>query len=133
MTDYTVFRPINPVEDLIEKYEAACLAYEKAKDEKAAIAEQLASHFPDEPGEHEQVFGKKLLIVTIPEKWTWDQAVMETLFAGTKAPDYVTTKMTVTRKSYEKLPDPDQAYLRPALTRGPGSPKITIKEAKDAI
>lgn len=117
--------------DLIEKYHQACLDYDRAQETKKALGEQLASYFPDAPGDYEAVTPTMVCRVSIPEKFEWEQDVLASMYAGTKLPDYVSQRLSIPRKKYEALSQPEKDALKAALTRGPGSPRITIKARED--
>jgi hypothetical protein len=119
------------LQDLVEKYHQACLDHERAKEAKEVLGEQLVSYFPDAPGEYEAATPKMVCRVVIPEKFDWDQDLLGAMFAGAKLPDYVSQRLSISRKKFEALTEAEQNAVKVALTRGPGSPRITIKSRED--
>jgi hypothetical protein len=129
----SAFTPAHPLDAAIDEFVEITNTLEGLKERKEVLAQQIAAHFPDEPGEYSEIVGKTEVKVKISEKWSWEQDVLEALFASTPLPDYIEQKLSVKRKDFDKLTDTERTALLPALTREPAKPRITIKAAKDGI
>jgi hypothetical protein len=100
---------------------------ERLKDLKDTIAAEA----DEEPGEYEVVAGEFIAKVKRPEKYTWDDAILETIVGGIKLakggiPDAVSTQLRVDKKKYDALPVHEKALLSPALTIGPGADSVRV-------
>ena len=129
----SVFTPAHPLDAVIDEFAKITTEMEGLKDRKEVLAQQIASHFPDEPGDYSEIVGMTEVKVKIAEKWSWEQDVLEHMFGGSALPDYIEQKLTVKRKDFEKLTDTERTALLPALTREPGKPRITLAPAKAGI
>jgi hypothetical protein len=93
------------------------------------LSEQIASEFPDGPGDHAIVVeGKTVISCSRSEVWSWDQEYLEQLFAAGTAPEHVKVRYSVDKRRFEHLPDDEKKLLIPALTRKAGKARIAVKE-----
>jgi hypothetical protein len=129
----SVFTPAHPLDAIVDEYVALETAFEGLKDRKEALSQQIAAHFPNEPGDYSEIVGKTEVKVKVGEKWSWEQDVLEAMFASTPLPDYIEQRLSVKRKDFEKLSETEKLALLPALTREPAKPRITIVPAKAGI
>jgi len=100
---------------------------EKIQEKITTISDEILTNFPEEAGEFSDSYGTMFVKVSRAERWTWDSDVLEGLVgAMPKTPECVTKKLSVDKRKFQKLPDPDRAALLPALERKPGPAKISV-------
>ena len=95
------------------------------------MKEIISAEADEEPGEYEVVAGGYVAKVKRPEKYTWDDAILESLVGGVTLskggiPDAVSTQIKVNKDKYDALPAHEKALLSPALTVGPGADRVTV-------
>ena len=103
---------------------------EKQEEVKASLGylkEILLSDLPEEPGEYPIDMGDgRALVVSIPEKWSWDKKMLKDIYEVAGLPECVSHSFTVDRKKYEAAPDNIKEVLRKALTIECGLPTIKV-------
>jgi hypothetical protein len=91
------------------------------------LAKEIAAWFPEEPGEHSQVLADGMVVqVKRSENWTWDSEKLLALFASVPLPVHVKVKYSVSKREFLRLTEAEQKELISALTRGLGSPRVTV-------
>lgn len=82
-----------------------------------------------EPGQYEFSSTTHDLVLTIPEKYTWDEDELATMSLRSDAVGaMIGVKHTVKKTEYDKAPEAIKSDLGAALTIEPGSPRATVKE-----
>lgn len=117
-------------EDEIENLARDVAALEKEQDTIAKALgpkkERLAAYFPEEVGEHTRTVNGVNITVKRSESLEWDTDILDQLFVTTPLPDFVSKKLSVPKRKWDKLDDTTKQGLLPALTRKPGAPRISI-------
>ena len=80
---------------------------------------------PEEFGEQTRVYGKDVVTINRQERFHWDQDILEELFKSGKLPAHIKKRLTVEKRTFQKLTEAEQKELQPALTRKPGP--ISVK------
>lgn len=101
---------------------------EQLEAEEKLLVEDLARFVPEVAGDHALNTERHTIIVTRGERYLWDRDILEQMF-GTDPedlPDYVKQNLTIDKRRYLKLDEPEKDKLRPALTRKLSAPKLTV-------
>lgn len=100
---------------------------EQIQEKIERISDELLTHFPEDAGEFQESFGSMHVTVNRAERWNWDTDVLEGIVgAMPKLPECVNRKLSVDKRKFQKLPEPDRLVLLPALERKPGPAKISV-------
>ena len=99
----------------------------------SVLGDQILTAFTEESGEQVLPINNNIsIIVNRVERWTWDTELLDEIFAQSDSlPPHVQKRITVDKRKFQALSDDQKRELLPALTRKPGSAKITIKEASN--
>lgn len=123
----TPTRDLNPLLEKARLYATMKEQADAMNEVVSGLAKEIGGWFPEEAGEHTQVLADGTVVeVKRSETWNWDSDALEAMFATTPLPDHVKRKFSVNKKDYLRLPEEDQKELRQALTRGLGSPRVTV-------
>lgn len=92
------------------------------------LKEIIAAELPQEPGDYPiEVDDETTLLVTIPEKWSWDKKGLREYFPAGSAPDCVTLSYSVDRGLFEQAEPNVKEVLSTLLTIGPGAPSFKVE------
>jgi hypothetical protein len=128
----------NTLEDDKALSNAAALAkeYKDITDTKAALdvrekelKNSLLGLFDQEFGEQIKTFDGYQVTVDVGERWDWDSEMLAQIFETSETlPHHIVKKLTVHRRTFEKLNDSQKAEVIPALTRNFGTVKIKVEK-----
>jgi len=106
--------------------------FERSEEIKASLSylkDILLSDLPEEPGEYPiEMDDSSTLVVSIPEKWTWDKKLLKEIYSSAGLPECVSQSFTVDRKKFEAASDDVKEVLRKALTIQCGLPTIKVRK-----
>ena len=89
---------------------------------------ELAGMAPEMPGTHVLDGSKYRAEVSYSEKYEWDNEELIKMFSSGSLPHYCAMRLSIHKKSYERLSASEQAELAPALTIKLSAPKIDVGE-----
>jgi hypothetical protein len=112
--------------DLAEKLFEAEEQLAEVKRSADILSEQIAAQFPHEAGKQTRTLGDLELTVSCSERWEWDHELLAALYEQGKLPSFVTRKLSVDRKIFDRLPSDAQDDLRAALTRKLMKPQVKV-------
>ena len=118
------------LKDICEEYKLLAERKEQIDSRMAILSDKILAEFVEQAGEQTMTVGNTHTItVNRPERWNWDSDIIEDLFPSDSAiAPHVNKRMTVDKRKFQGLDDKDKKSLLPALTRKPGTAKITVTE-----
>tara|TARA_Y100001970_G_scaffold145912_1_gene179140 strand:- start:15392 stop:15802 length:411 start_codon:yes stop_codon:yes gene_type:complete len=128
MSDWEQFESDTENAPISQKIEELKERKRKQEDNAKAIEKleaDLVAEFPEEFGEQTRVYGKDVVTINRQERFHWDQDILEELFKSGKLPAHIKKRLTVEKRTFQKLTETEQKELQPALTRKPGP--ISVK------
>lgn len=93
------------------------------------LRDTLVASFPEDPGEFSQVVGAYVLTLKRGETWSWDSDKLSEFYLTGVMPDYVSKKLSIPKRAFQKLDQSEQEALLDALERKPGSPRLSVTKA----
>tara|TARA_R110000764_G_scaffold87422_3_gene168258 strand:+ start:2151 stop:2555 length:405 start_codon:yes stop_codon:yes gene_type:complete len=120
----------SPLADIAEEYRVLVERKEQIESRMTVLSDKILSEFIETSGEQSLAVSNKLTIhINRPERWTWDSEIIADLYPSDgDSPPHITKKMSVDKRKFQGLEDEEKRILLPALTRKPGSAKISITE-----
>lgn len=109
-----------------ERFLALSEAKKRLEEELDLLAATLAANVPEDPGDHGLDTKNYVVTVRRSERWEWDSEALASMFVTTALPSYVRTKYMIAKRDFKRLPEAEQKELIRALTRRPGSARITV-------
>lgn len=132
MSDWDTYpeNELSPLAEVAEEYRVLLERKEQIESRLTILSDKILSEFVEVPGEQSLVVSNRLTIhINRPERWTWDSEIISDLYPSEEeAPPHITKKMSVDKRRFHGLDDAEKKILLPALTRKPGTAKISIKE-----
>tara|TARA_B100000287_G_scaffold110152_1_gene102470 strand:- start:632 stop:1084 length:453 start_codon:yes stop_codon:yes gene_type:complete len=129
MSDWDKFEQQAKHKPLTEMIEGLLDARRK-QDEANKLVEQfeakLIAEFPEEFGEQSKAIGDNIVTVNRQERFHWDQDKLEEIFNKSPLPPHVKRRLTVEKRTYQKLTKAEQDTVEPALTIKPGPVSVKI-------
>ncbi len=118
------------LQELMKEFKSTNGLIESLKEKLDVIREEILDFFPKEPGQYEQVSqgGTHLLEVRISEKWSWDEEKLAHIVDEKELPYFMKRKLSVDKRKFERLDEPEKDAYLDALTRAPGVARISVKE-----
>jgi hypothetical protein len=92
------------------------------------ISAKMKALFPTGIGEFAADAGRYIVTLKRGDKYTWDTKKLEGLFISKTMPEYVKRRLSIDKRTYQRLDADEQDRLAEALTVEPGSVKIEIVE-----
>lgn len=120
--------------DLATDLMEAAAVLEAAKARYKQLCETACLMVPEEPGSFLIDTPKHIIRVSRPEKYEWDEELLERMFGGSPYPVFVMRRLSIPKNKFDALPEADQKALHPALTRKPGAATVKVepKTTKEA-
>lgn len=94
-----------------------------------ALRDNLIASFPEDPGEFSQVVGGYVVTCKRGETWSWDTEKLADHYLHVPLPEYVSKKLSIPRKEFQKLDEQERETLLEALERKPGSARLSVTKA----
>lgn len=125
--------PQHPKAERLKDHASQYAKYlEQSEEVKASLSylkDIILSDLPEEPGEYPiEMDDSSTLVVSIPEKWTWDKKLLKEIYPSAGLPECVSQSFTVDRKKFEAASDDVKEVLRKALTIQCGLPTIKVRK-----
>ncbi len=103
---------------------------DQLKQRKKELQGVIEGQFPEgEIGEWMRKFGGYQVTFKRGEKLEWDTDALKALVDAGEVPDHIKLKLSVDKRKYDALPQPERDKLLPALTVKPGTTKIEVESA----
>ena len=113
---------------IAEDFKSTVQQIEDLQEKADRLKNQIEAEFSQDTGEQNKQAGAYLITLTRQERWSWDKDVLIEIYQSPDAmPDFIKKTYSIDRRKWKTLSDDEQAKLLPALTRKPGSSKITVK------
>jgi len=128
MSDWDKFEAENnlkPLLQVVEDLQTANQEQEKANQKVETLEAKLIAEFPEEFGEQSKAIGVNIVTINRQERFQWDQDVLADIFKKEPLPVHVKRRLTVEKRTFQKLTEAEQKKVMPALTRKPGP--VTVK------
>lgn len=130
--------PIQSEEDrakmgrLAVEYDKVDRELKALKDRHKHLREEIVGMHADEIGDQVGQYptpdgGYIAVTVSISEKRTYDEEVLEAMFAERNLPEFIKRKLSVDQRALRKADDAEKQAVVPALTIEPGTVKIKIE------
>lgn len=119
----------DPLAYLAERLEQARKRLDEAEEEWETLSKQAIAQVSQDFGEHVLDAGQRLIKVKRAERYTWDHDLLATMFdEAEELPEYVSRKLAVDKRKFDKLDDEEKFELLPALTRKPGPVTVAVEK-----
>ena len=117
-----------PLAEKARQYRELKQVHDNLKADLDYLADDILSHFPEEPGSHDCLIDDNLrIVVSIQERWSWDERKLQEIASDKDAmPDCVKEKLVVDKRKFQRLSEQEQDEYLDALTRKPGSATIKV-------
>jgi len=128
MSDWDKFEAENnlkPLLQMVEDLQTANQEQDNANQKVETLEAKLIAEFPEEFGEQSKAIGVNIVTINRQERFQWDQEVLENIFKKETLPIHVKRRLTVEKRTFQKLTEAEQKKVMPALTRKPGP--VTVK------
>jgi len=111
----------------VTEYQRIDETLQSLKDQHEGLLETIAAEFPIMSGEQAIDVNGMTVTCARTERWTWDNELLEDLFASAdELPDHIKKRLTVNKRLFQHLDDDVKQVLLPALTRTPGPAKVKV-------
>tara|TARA_B100000745_G_scaffold300348_1_gene253923 strand:+ start:26 stop:427 length:402 start_codon:yes stop_codon:yes gene_type:complete len=114
------------MQKLIEEYTETKTIFDEAKEKVTTIEAKIVAEFTDEFGEQSKQIGSNIVTINRQERFDWDQDKLEALFHSGTVPEYVRKRLSVDKRSFQRLTETEQTPLLVALTRKPGPVSVKV-------
>ena len=128
MSDWDKFEAENnlkPLLQMVEDLQTANQEQEQANTKVEKLEAKLIAEFSEEFGEQSKAIGVNIVTINRQERFQWDQDVLADIFKKETLPSHVKRRLTVEKRTFQKLTEAEQKKVMPALTRKPGP--VTVK------
>ena len=133
MTDWDKFEAETanaPMSKIIDELKEQRRVRDDATKRVEQLEAKIVSEFPEEFGDQTKVYGDDVVTINRLERFNWDQDVLDDIFKAKPLPDHVKRRLTVDKRTFQKLTETDQEVLAPALTRKPGPVSVKLTRSK---
>lgn len=133
MTDWDKFEAETanaPMSKIIDELKEQRRVRDDATKRVEQLEAKIVSEFPEEFGDQTKVYGDDVVTINRQERFNWDQDVLDDIFKAKPLPDHVKRRLTVDKRTFQKLTETDQEVLAPALTRKPGPVSVKLTRSK---
>ena len=114
------------MQKLLEEYAATKTIFDEAKEKMTTIEAKIVAEFNDDFGEQSKQIGSNIVTINRQERFDWDQDKLEALFNSGTVPEYVRKRLSVDKRSFQRLTETEQTPLLVALTRRPGPISVKV-------
>lgn len=114
------------MQKLLEEYTETKTIFDEAKEKVSTIEAKIVAEFSDDFGEQSKQIGSKIVTINRQERFDWDQDKLEALFNSGTVPEYVRKRLSVDKRSFQRLTETEQTPLLVALTRRPGPISVKV-------
>ncbi len=116
----------------VTEYQRLAETLDQMKEQHEGLLETIAAEFPIMSGEQAIDVNGMTVTCTRSERWTWDNELLEDLFASSdELPEHIKKRLTVNKRLFQFLEDEQKKALLPALTRTPGPAKVKVIKVSD--
>ncbi len=133
MTDWDKFEAETanaPMSKIIDELKEQRRVRDDATKRVEQLEAKIVSEFPEEFGDQTKVYGDDVVTINRQERFNWDQDILDNIFKAKPLPDHVKRRLTVDKRTFQKLTETDQEVLAPALTRKPGPVSVKLTRSK---
>ena len=133
MTDWDKFEADTanaPMSQIIDELKDQRRVLSDATKRVEQLEAKIISEFPEEFGDQTKVYGDDVVTINRQERYNWDQDKLDDIFKTQPLPDHVKRRLTVDKRTFQKLTETDQVVLAPALTRKPGPVSVKLTRSK---
>ena len=133
MTDWDKFEAETanaPMSKIIDELKEQRRVRDDATKRVEQLEAKIVSQFPEEFGDQTKVYGDDVVTINRQERFNWDQDILDNIFKAKPLPDHVKRRLTVDKRTFQKLTETDQEVLAPALTRKPGPVSVKLTRSK---
>ena len=133
MTDWDKFEAETanaPMSKIIDELKEQRRVRDDATKRVEQLEAKIVSEFPEEFGDQTKVYGDDVVTINRQERFNWDQDILYNIFKAKPLPDHVKRRLTVDKRTFQKLTETDQEVLAPALTRKPGPVSVKLTRSK---
>ena len=133
MTDWDKFEAETanaPMSKIIDELKEQRRVRDDATKRVEQLEAKIVSEFPEEFGDQTKVYGDDVVTINRQERFNWEQDILDTIFKAKPLPDHVKRRLTVDKRTFQKLTETDQEVLAPALTRKPGPVSVKLTRSK---
>tara|TARA_R100001086_G_C11703741_1_gene222107 strand:+ start:126 stop:527 length:402 start_codon:yes stop_codon:yes gene_type:complete len=133
MTDWDKFEAETanaPMSKIIDELKEQRRVRDDATKRVEQLEAKIVSEFPEEFGDQTKVYGDDVVTINRQERFNWDQDILDDIFKAKPLPDHVKRRLTVDKRTFQKLTETDQEVLAPALTRKPGPVSVKLTRSK---
>ena len=133
MTDWDKFEAETanaPMSKIIDELKEQRRVRDDATKRVEQLEAKIVSEFPEEFGDQTKVYGNDVVTINRQERFNWDQDILDNIFKAKPLPDHVKRRLTVDKRTFQKLTETDQEVLAPALTRKPGPVSVKLTRSK---
>ena len=133
MTDWDKFEAETanaPMSKIIDELKEQRRVRDDATKRLEQLEAKIVSEFPEEFGDQTKVYGDDVVTINRQERFNWDQDILDNIFKAKPLPDHVKRRLTVDKRTFQKLTETDQEVLAPALTRKPGPVSVKLTRSK---
>ena len=114
------------MQKLLEEYTETKTIFDEAKEKVTTIEARIIAEFNDDFGEQSKQIGSNIVTINRQERFDWDQDKLEALFNSGTVPEYVRKRLSVDKRSFQRLTETEQTPLLVALTRRPGPISVKV-------
>ena len=114
------------MQKLLEEYAETKTIFDEAKEKVTTIEARIVAEFNDDFGEQSKQIGSSIVTINRQERFDWDQDKLEALFNSGTVPEYVRKRLSVDKRSFQRLTETEQTPLLVALTRRPGPISVKV-------
>lgn len=114
------------MQKLLEEYTETKTIFDEAKEKVTTIEAKIVAEFNDDFGEQSKQIGSNIVTINRQERFDWDQDKLEALFNSGTVPEYVRKRLSVDKRSFQRLTETEQTPLLVALTRRPGPISVKV-------
>jgi len=114
------------MQKLLEEYAETKTIFDEAKEKVTTIEARIVAEFNDDFGEQSKQIGSNIVTINRQERFDWDQDKLEALFNSGTVPEYVRKRLSVDKRSFQRLTETEQTPLLVALTRRPGPISVKV-------
>ena len=114
------------MQKLLEEYAETKTIFDEAKEKVTTIEARIVAEFNDDFGEQSKQIGSNIVTINRQERFDWDQDKLEALFNSGTVPEYVRKRLSVDKRSFQRLTETEHTPLLVALTRRPGPISVKV-------